>query len=113
MTDPVEAAGVELIPDALPGTDWNRALHHEDGWAVGGADVVDDRPYARQVGVAGGRRRRVDADHQHVGGCPGFRAVRREGHASAVAPEEGDEPGLMEGNVAAPQPVDVLLDERP
>ena len=66
VADVVEAALVEAGADLLARADGNGRLHDENRPALQLRQLVDDRPDAREVGVAGIGGRRVDADEQEL-----------------------------------------------
>ena len=68
VADLAEAAGVELGAHALAGADRHRALHDQDVARVGAhaLELVDHAHHAREVGVAGVGRGRVDRDEDDV-----------------------------------------------
>ncbi len=65
VADVLQAARGHVGPQPLAGAHGHRALHHQHDPLVELRDAVDHAVDARQVGVAGVRGRRVDADEHH------------------------------------------------
>ncbi len=66
VADVRETAQVEAGPHLLPGPHRDRRLHDQDRTTGELRQLVDDGPDTREVGVAGIRGRRVDADEEEL-----------------------------------------------
>ena len=105
---PLQAGGVQLGPHLAPRADRHGRLHHQ-GRAVGaGRDRADDRLHPREVGVAGGHRRRVDADEREPHLPEQLLEVEREREPVAIAAQQLLEPRLVQGHLAAAEPRDLV-----
>ena len=111
VADVVEPALVEAGAHLLAGADRHGRLHHEDrSPARARRQLVDDRPDPREVGVAGVRRRRVDADEQElaVGDVCHVEGVRQP---PVMTLEQLGHVVLVERNVTALERLDLLRDD--
>ena len=70
--------------------------------------LVDHRPDAREVGVAGVRRRSVDADEEELGAVRHLGRVEREGEPVAVSLQQLGDVLLVERHLARAQRIDLL-----
>src|SRR5579885_2622746 len=105
-----EAALVETGAHLLPRPDGHRRLHHQHRAARQVGQLVDDRPDTRQVGVAGVRRRRVDADEEELA-ADEIGDVEREREPLAVALEQLRNVGLVERHRSATEGLHLLRDD--
>ena len=107
VPDVLETALVEAGAHLLAGADRHGRLHHEHGPAGQLRQLVDDRPDARQVGVARVGRRGVDADEEEVAvGDIGH--VERVAQALRVPLEQLRDILLVERHLAPAQRLDLL-----
>jgi hypothetical protein len=105
----LEAARVERGAHLVAGADGHRALHHDDRTRLDRAlELVDHGPHAREIGVARGERRRVDADVDEVGVLDRLADVEREREPLGVPRDQLLEAGLVDRDLAAAQPLDLL-----
>ena len=93
--------------DRRAGPDRHRRLHDERV-VVGGRHGLDDRMDGAQVGVARVRRRRPDRDEQQLRALERVGQLRREVHPLAVLRDDLREAGLVDGDLAALQAVDLV-----
>ena len=111
VADVLEAALVEAGAHLLAGADRHGRLHHEDRAPVELRQLVDHRPDAREVGVAGVGRRRVDADEEELA-VGDVVDVEREAEALAVALEQlRRRPSSWNGTSPRRERVDLLGDD--
>ncbi len=75
------------------------------------AELVDDRPDGREIGVAGVGRRRADGDVEEVGALNGLGDVEGERQPLGVPLQELVEPGLEDRHLAGAEPLDPGLDD--
>ena len=92
VADAGEAPRVEGGAHLLAGADGNGRLHH-DRRAHVLRQLVDDRPDARQIGVARVERRRVDADVDELRAVERLANVERVAKPRGVAASSSSRPG--------------------
>ena len=111
VADVAEPALVEPVSNLLSGSDRHRALHRDDDLVVNLGQLVDHRPYSRQVGVARDGRRRADRDIHELRTVDRLCDIGREGQPVTVPLEELVEPRLVDRHLAPPERLDLLHDD--
>ena len=111
VADVAEPAGLESRPHLLAGADGDGALHDHDRAALELRQLVDHRPDAREIGVAGVGRGRVDADEDELRRGGRFGRVQREGQPGGVPLQQLAHARLEERHLARPQLLDPLRDD--
>ena len=91
-----------------PVPDGHGALHDERVLGVLGK-LLDDGAHAREVGVARVRRRRVHAAEEEAGRGEHVVHRRGEGDPLGVLDQQLGQPGLVDGDLAAAERLDLLL----
>ena len=100
----------QVALDRVAGSDRNGALHDQDVLAAVG-ELVDHWHHAREVGVAGIGRRRVDADEQQPGRIEKLTHVGCEGQPLGVLGDQLLQPRLVNRDLPSLQRIDLLGDD--
>ncbi len=111
VPDVLEATIIEPMTNSASCADRDGALHRDDDAVLDLRQLVDHGPDGRQVGIAGVGGRRTDGDVDDVGALDRLRHVRGERQSLAVTLEELLESGLVDGDDACLQRVDLRLDD--
>ncbi len=108
VADMLEAAGVEGDADRLARPDGNRALHHQHGTPGERRQVVEHAPDGGEIGVAGIRGGRPNADVEELGAFGGLGGVGRKVQPLSIGLDELGKARLVDRNVAIPKRLDLL-----
>jgi len=101
------AQRLEVGHHLLAGADRHGALHDQQSPAPPARDLGGRELYARQVGVARRRRRRIDGDEEDMAGVEQLVVGGREGQPRRVVVDELIEAGLVDGHVALLKALDL------